>query len=209
MHRYEKSGCRCVCVCLGLQMGLYWDRRPLYGPLQLSLVVPTLPAFSPSRECHNPSVCADWPPTLTGPLPPDGPHLLGVLIQGWGYWVKLMGPGQHLLWNPHARPVDGFLTRVGARAICPSWSLVRWNWWPQACVRDLQRTQPQKSYHPRLAVSRCNPSSSSLTVGTSASRQKALSSPSAYLIHTYVIPSPTLERGVSARYLSVTPVPAY
>ena len=25
----------CVCVCLGLQVGLYWDRRPLYGPLQI------------------------------------------------------------------------------------------------------------------------------------------------------------------------------
>ena len=108
---------QCVCVCLGLQMGLYRDRGPLYGLLQLSLVVPTLPAFSPSRECHNPSVFADWPPTPTCPLPPKAPTYWGYLFRVGG-GADLTGPGYRLLWSPLARPVDGLPTRVGARAIC-------------------------------------------------------------------------------------------
>ena len=58
-HNNWGDDCVCVCVCLGLQMGHIGTAGPFMDRSKLSLVVPTLPAFSPSWECHNPSVCAD------------------------------------------------------------------------------------------------------------------------------------------------------
>ena len=108
----------CVYVCvLASRWAILGPRAPFMDRSKLSLVVPTLPAFPPSRECHNPSVFADWPPTPTCPLPPKAPTYWGYLFRVGG-GAKLMGPGHRLHWNPLARPVDGVLTRVGARAVC-------------------------------------------------------------------------------------------
>ena len=174
---------QCVCVCLGLQMGLYRDRGPLYGPLQLSLVVPTLPAFSPSWECHNPSVFGDWPPTPTRPLPPEGPLLLGVLIQGWG---RSRSNGTGASPTLESACATGQWLSDTCRCMChlsiliPSTSELMTPGTRTWRNHLMLRTRPQTSNHPRLAVSMCNPSSSSLTVGTSASN----GSP-------YPVPAPT------------------